>query len=192
MGEIRAAKSRIVSIQKEIAEEHRRLTDADGGKNAERRQEIEEKREEASQAKVDLKTHEEELPGLEESRRRADDEHQRAQGEIKKQRMGKQQAEVRLNTMIRDRGKQQSAYSPSMARLLKAIQQHDGFREKPVGPIGMHVRLLKPEWSSLLEKSLGSSLESFIVTNKEDQTRLSALMQSTNWYVLPRLAAYGH
>ncbi|KAL9129739.1 MAG: hypothetical protein Q9217_001897 [Psora testacea] len=181
VGEIRAAKARIVSIQKEIEEEHRRLSDADGGRNAERRLEIEERREEASQAKIDLRKFEEEFPGLEDSRQRAEVEHKKALYEVKKQQVSKQQAEDKLKTMMRDRGQQQSAYPPSMPRLLKAIQQDDGFREKPVGPIGRHVRLSKPEWWSILEKSLGSSLDSFIVTSKEDQTRLSVLMQNVNW-----------
>ncbi|KAL9102289.1 MAG: hypothetical protein Q9163_002558 [Psora crenata] len=180
VGEVRGAKARIVSIMNEIQEEHRRLSDADGGKNAERRQQIEEKKEAALQAKSDLNNHEEELPGLELCRERATDEYLKAQNEVKKLRVSKQQAENRLKNLVKDSGQQQSAYHPSMPRLLRAIQQDDGFREKPVGPIGRHIRLLKPEWSSVLEKSLGSSLDSFIVTSKQDQTMLAALMKNLN------------
>ena len=174
----------MVSFQNEIEEEHRRLSDADGGRNAERRQEIEEKREEAGRAKDDLRNYEDDLPRLEDLRRYAADEHKRAQNEVNKQRINKQQAEERLNKKMRDRSQQRSPYPQSMQQLLKNIQEDGGFQRTPVGPIGQHVRLSKPEWSSILEKSLGSSLDSFIVTSKEDQTRLSALMKDNKWYEL--------
>lgn len=68
-----------------------------------------------------------------------------------------------------------------MSRLLNSIQQDDNFLQKPVGPLGNHVQLLKPLWSSILEKSFGGALETFIVTSKQDQSRLSALMQKIGW-----------
>lgn len=69
-----------------------------------------------------------------------------------------------------------------MSRLTSAIRQDDGFIQKPVGPLGSHVRLLKPLWSSILEKSFGAALNSFIVTSKQDQSRLSSLMKRVGWY----------
>ena len=69
-----------------------------------------------------------------------------------------------------------------MPRLLKAIEQDRDFRQRPIGPIGKHLRLTKPKWSSILEKSFGGMLTAFVVTSKEDQGRLSALMRQINWY----------
>ena len=83
---------------------------------------------------------------------------------------------------MKDRGQQQQAYPPNMSRLLNAIRQDDGFQQRPVGPVANHVRLLKPLWSSILEKSFGGALDSFIVTSKDDQLRLSGLMQKVGWY----------
>ncbi|KAI9881144.1 MAG: Structural maintenance of chromosomes protein 6, partial [Watsoniomyces obsoletus] len=56
-----------------------------------------------------------------------------------------------------------------MPALLKAIQQERRFQASPVGPIGKHIKLLQPEWSSILEKAFGSTLNGFVVTNKRDQ-----------------------
>ncbi len=84
---------------------------------------------------------------------------------------------------MRDRGQQQQAYPANMTRLLTAIRQDDGFKQRPIGPMGNHVRLLKPLWSSILEKSFGGALEAFVVTSKEDQLRLSAMMQRVGWWV---------
>ncbi len=146
-----------------------------------RRAEIEQKREEASLAKARLRDYENELPALEDNKFRAERNFQDSQEPVKRQRAMVQESEGRLNALVRDRGQQQQAYPPNMTRLLAAIRQDDGFQQKPIGPMGNHVRLLKPRWSSILEKSFGNALEAFVVTSKEDQLRLSAMMQRVGW-----------
>ena len=89
--------------------------------------------------------------------------------------------EERLESLVRDRGQQQQAYPQNLSRLLREIRQDDGFQQRPVGPVANHVRLLKPLWSSVLEKSFGGALDSFIVTSKDDQLRLSSMMQRVGW-----------
>ena len=179
--EIRAAEARIKKAEKDIEDESQKLNDADGGGHAIRRIEIDQKREEATAARARLREHENELPALEDSRDRANDEYQSSQGPLRRQKSDLQECESRLNALLRDRGQQQQAYPPNMTSLLSAIRQDDGFRQRPIGPIGNYVRLLKPLWSSVLEKSFGGALEAFIVTSKEDQTRLYNLMQRVGW-----------
>ena len=104
-----------------------------------------------------------------------------AKGPVHAKRAEIRECEDHLKSLIEDRGKQQGAYHGSMPRLLKAIEQDKGFRQRPVGPLGKHLRLLKPKWSSILEKSFGGMLTAFVVTSKEDQDRLSALMRQNNW-----------
>lgn len=180
-GELKATKERIASAQNDIAVEHRRLSEMDGGKNDERREEIESKKDEASQARDAHRLHNDELHSLEVARREADIEKDKAAENFRKQQATVKEAEDRLNTLIRDRGQLQAAYNPNLPRLLSRIGQENAFREKPVGPLGKHVRLTNPAWSSILEKSFGSNLEAFVVTSKEDQMRLSGLMQQTSW-----------
>ena len=162
-------------------DEQKRLSDADGGAHDLRRAEIEEKREEAVTIKKRYRERVEELPTLEDSRNRASRECEDLYVEVKAKRVNVQQCTERLKSLERDRGQQQQAYPPTMPRLLNAIRQDDGFEQKPIGPLGTHVRLLKPLWSSILEKSFGGALNSFIVTSKQDQHRLSDLMQTTGW-----------
>lgn len=128
-----------------------------------------------------LAEHENSIGQLETDKQNADIEYSNSQAPISSKRTEVQQCEERLNTLVRDRGQQQGAYKPSMSRLLNAIRQDDNFLQKPVGPLGNHVKLLKPLWSSILEKSFGGALETFIVTSKQDQSRLSALMQKIGW-----------
>ena len=162
-------------------DEQRRLSDADGGAHDLRRAEIEEKREQAVTAKREFRECEAELPALEDSRDLASREVEDSLEEIKAKKMDVQQCTERLDSLKRDRGQQQQAYPPNMPRLLNAIRQDDGFQQKPVGPLGTYVRLLRPLWSSILEKSFGGALDSFIVTSKQDQNRLSGLMQRVGW-----------
>lgn len=180
-GEIKAAKDRIKKVERAIENEHQLLSDADGGTHALRRAEIEEKREESEAAKTRLREHEDGLPALEDNRNRAFEGHKVSQDPTRRKRLDIQSAEERLSSLIKDRGQQQQAYSGNMKHLLSAIRQDDAFRQKPVGPLGSHVRLLKPLWSSILEKSFGGALEAFVVTSKDDQLRLSALMQRVGW-----------
>ena len=92
-----------------------------------------------------------------------------------------QQCKENIDALLRDRGQGLGGYPANMTQLLKAIKQDLSFQQMPVGPIGEHVRLLKPLWSGILEKSFGASLNSFIVTSKVDQTKLSSIMQKVKW-----------
>lgn len=86
-----------------------------------------------------------------------------------------------LRKLREDSGKQRAGFHPKMPQVISAIRQDNGFQQKPVGPVGDHIRLLKPVWSSILEKVFGGTLESFIVTSKVDQVRLAAILKKANW-----------
>ena len=177
------AEARIRTTKADVHEEYRRLGDIDGGNNARRLAEIEEKQRDAAAAKERLRQHERGINALEEDQRSAERVLRESQGPIISKKSEIQEHEQRLDGLLRDRGQQQGAYPASMPRLLHAIEQDGGFRQLPVGPVGKHVRLLNPVWSKVLEKFFGGALNSFIVTSKEDQNRLSNLMQQHRWYV---------
>lgn len=119
---------------------------------------------------------------LETDRKSAEQELDQIKVPIQAKRNEVRQCEEQLNNLRRDRGQQQGGFHPNMPRLLRAIQQEAGFQEKPIGPVGSHVRLLQPSWSTILEKSFGGMLESFVVMSKSDQALLSNLMKRVGWY----------
>ena len=177
------AETRIRTTKADVQEEYRRLGDIDGGNNARRLVEIEGKNGDAAAAKERFRQHERNISALEEAQRIAEKALRESQAPIMSRKSEIQEHEQRLDGLLRDRGQQQGAYPASMPRLLRAIEQDGGFRQLPVGPVGKHVRLLNPVWSKVLEKFFGGALNSFIVTSKEDQNRLSNLMQQHRWYV---------
>ena len=177
------AEARIRTTTADILEENRRLGDLDGGNHARRLAEIEEKKRNVVTARSALHEHERSISPLEDAKRRAEPVYRESQLPVAQKKNEVRECEDRLNGLVRDRGQQQGAYPASMPRLLKAIEKDGGFRQIPVGPIGKHVRLKDPVWSNTLEKSFGGVLNSFVVTSKEDQSRLSNLMRQVGWYV---------
>lgn len=178
---MKTAEQNIDKAKKDIVEESRRLEELDGGSHARRLEEIEEKKVDAATAKTQFQEHESGTNVFQDRKRRADEAAEHAKGPINAKKGEIRACERQLDELVKDRGRQQAAFFNSLPRLLSAIQQDPGFRRAPIGPLGKHVRLTKPKWSSILEKSFGGALNSFIVTCKEDQTRLAALMRKASW-----------
>jgi chromosome segregation ATPase len=86
-------------------------------------------------------------------------------------------AESRLRVLQSRTSSRFEGFEPNMAELVRRIENDNGFEEKPVGPLGAHIQLLQPAWSSIIESFLGSTLNGFLVMNKRDHQRLSTLMQ---------------
>ena len=169
--------ARIKKTNEEIAEEHRRLEEVNGGLHAERRAEIDQRKQDVAALKTRLEDHNANLRNLEERKDLALKDLEKAEGPLRRKKEVVDQFEAKLVELIRDRGRQQRGYPQGMDQVVSAIRLDDGFREKPIGPIGDHVRLLKPIWSGILERSFGTTLNGFIVTSKQDQSRLTGLMQ---------------
>ncbi|ETS63981.1 hypothetical protein PaG_02317 [Moesziomyces aphidis] len=60
--------------------------------------------------------------------------------------------------------------------LLQAINNEPGWRSKPIGPLGTHVKLKDMRWQRVLESVIGNTLNSFFVSNHQDRQRLKKIM----------------
>ncbi|KAL9595447.1 MAG: hypothetical protein Q9219_006438 [cf. Caloplaca sp. 3 TL-2023] len=167
---------RIGKAESAIQEEYRRLEEVNGGSNARLWTKIEEKRNQLSDAERRLNDHKAGLPDLEARQTEESKALEQSRSLIAIKRQEVQACEERLNRLVKSKGKLEGAYPANLPRLLRAIEEDGSFQQVPVGPIGYHVRLLRPSWSSILEKSFGAVLNTFIVTSKRDQSRLSELM----------------
>ena len=178
---LRNEDDRIKKYAGDIANECRRLDEANGGSHAKRLAELEWRKAEIEEAKSCLGEHKLGLAELEGDQVRAKQASDDFKGPRSHKEQEIQQCRENIQALSKDRGQRLGGYPPNMTQLLNAIRQDAGFQQKPIGPIGEHVRLLKPLWSGILEKSFGSSLNSFIVTSKVDQTKLSSIMQRVKW-----------
>ncbi|KAG9249156.1 hypothetical protein BJ878DRAFT_579613 [Calycina marina] len=171
------AEKLVTSCQHDVDAEKKRIEDANGGASARKQAEID-------AAEIDLKDATEALESHQETRQELDKENAAAYEASKKydSQLRAKNGEIKdyqggLRELEASRGNHMAGYGPHMATLLKRIQADGGFRERPVGPMGLHVKLLKPEWSSMIESIIGNLLMAFVVTSKQDQVRLAQLMQ---------------
>lgn len=174
---LKEARKKVASFESDIAEEIRRMEDANGGGHTRKLAEIEAAQQGASAAGESLSSNEAEGPQLEEKRRAAAEALANLDARLAAKRKDIDESRKRLHSLNSDRGNVMAGYDPKMPRLIQTIRNDGGFREQPVGPIGLHIRLLKPSWSALLESTFGNVLNGFIVTSKTDQMRLSDIMR---------------
>lgn len=188
MDTLKSHEGRIEKLEKDIKEEYRRLEEANGGSHAKRLSELDARKADVLEAKQRLEDHNGGLRALEEGKRRAGEASADVQRLWKSKTNEMEICKEDLQNLRRDSGKQRSGYPENMTQLINAIRQDMGFQQRPVGPVGDHVRLLKPVWSPLLEQVFGGTLSAFIVTSKVDQTRLTAIINRVNWWVscIPR------
>jgi structural maintenance of chromosomes protein 6 len=174
----------IEGLKQEIIHENKRLADIAGGDIARRQEEIAQRRAEADEAEEKLNQHQGGFKNLQDALNEAGQNAKQATIPIQKQKKEIDQAETLLKSLSRDRGQTLSGFSEKMPQLLAAIARDKSFNQRPVGPVGNHVRLKKPEWSAVIEQSLNNTLNSFIVTSKKDMNILMQIMQRVNWYGL--------
>jgi len=161
---------------REIEEEKQRLAELDGGGAAARHAKLEEAEESASAAHRTFEEHQAHRDDLEGKIREAQQECRERDQPIRQRRDEIEQRERDIQNLSRDRSQQDNAFHAKMPALMRAIQNEQSFAQRPIGPVGKYVRLLKPEWSSIMEKSFGQTLNSFIVTSKNDMSILNGIM----------------
>ncbi|ODV94576.1 hypothetical protein PACTADRAFT_81147 [Pachysolen tannophilus NRRL Y-2460] len=85
----------------------------------------------------------------------------------------------RLRSIQSSKAKELDAYGHQIYNILDAVERDPGFKSKPIGPLGRYISIKQGEekWSQLLEATLKSALEAFVVDNSHDFNRLSTLFR---------------
>ncbi|PMD14070.1 P-loop containing nucleoside triphosphate hydrolase protein [Hyaloscypha hepaticicola] len=178
--DLTAAINKVKKFEHEIEEEQRRLEAANGGAHARTLEEVQEAKRTLSEAHEALEQHDREMMRFEEAREQGKVKENGMKGPLATKRKEVDDARERLSNLNSDRGNDMAGFDPKMSRVLQQIRNDAGFREKPIGPLGRHIRLLKSEWSHVLESTMNAALTSFIVTSKPDQMRLSNILRQNN------------
>lgn len=188
---LKNAKEDVKSLQRRIEEEERRLTEATGDGRAIKEAELKAANEEVERLSAAISQSERAYPDIQ----RRLDEAKRATYGLKEE-MNEKKADIRgvekrIHDLQQNRGSDFGGFDPNIQRLLKMIDEDRGFENKPVGPVGRHVRLLKPEWSSIIERLLGATPSAFIVVGQRDAVRLRNLMRRAGVRNTPVLISNG-
>jgi|SRR5579862_86888 len=73
-------------------------------------------------------------------------------------------------------------FHESMPMAVEMIRRNRSqFREMPIGPLGLHVKVKRKEWAKICEVIFGRNLNGFLVTNFEDQIALRQLLFKAHW-----------
>ena len=181
-------KSREKAVKKyelDIEQHRQRQVEADNGLYAEKVRELEEAKDRCERAKEAFTSHDTSLPALADELRQAQKEQVIADQKVAKARGDETRIRTNINRLQQGQANWIDAYpNPrGLEKLLRAIQSDSRFKEKPVGPMGRHVKLLNPEWAHILEKQFGGVLNGFVVTSKPDQNVLTGLLRKFDWYV---------
>ncbi|GAA6012114.1 hypothetical protein JCM10207_005133 [Rhodosporidiobolus poonsookiae] len=81
-------------------------------------------------------------------------------------------AQGRLNHIRLSANNPLARYGPRAEFIKKAVDQERRWREKPIGPVGMYLKLEQMEYARMLESFFGPTLNAWVVTNFEDQRLL--------------------
>lgn len=177
--QLRGTKKTIAAREEDIRQEEARLAELDGGGAARRLEERDAAQEEVIASQHELREHGEQRRIRIEDVDRAKKLLEDAFDAKKKEDDRVTDLETNIKSLRNNRESQHAAFHQNMKALLRGIQEERGFQERPIGPIGNHVKLLKPEWSSILERVFGKALAGFIVTSKRDENVLSNIMRRT-------------
>ncbi|KFX86923.1 hypothetical protein V490_08729 [Pseudogymnoascus sp. VKM F-3557] len=174
-----ASKQKVAKIEKDIAEERQRIENANGGAHAEKMADLTAAQQRASQARQKMIEATDDSQ-LQDSHQKALREYEDSKTPLKQKQTEIERCQERLSSISRDAGQQMAGFDQKIPRLLNMIKNDQGFNETPVGPIGLHIRLIKPVWSNAIERAIGNTLNGFVVTSKADQQRLANMMRQIN------------
>ncbi|CAG7927871.1 unnamed protein product [Penicillium olsonii] len=172
--------ARVQETEQKINREKERLAEASDGGYARKQDECDKAASAASAAKSEYEEHRNGAPALRSDGEDAERKLAEALRPLDTKKGEIREAENQLRNLNREGGGRQTGYHQNMSLLLKAIQNETTFVNRPVGPIGHHVTLLQPKWSSILESVFGNTLTGFIVSSKRDSDILAAIMRRVN------------
>ncbi|QLI67597.1 Structural maintenance of chromosomes protein 6 [Metarhizium brunneum] len=189
---LKAVKADIETYETRIREEEAKLVASSGFARVEK--EAEHKRAQAREAELNDQIEDctQQLPSLQSKIAEIEHAVKRHQQLKEQKRKDIVAAEQGVRELEKSTGSIYDGFDRDIIQLVKAVAADSGFGSKPLGPLGAHIKLLKPEWSGILEKTLGDALNAFVVRSKRDQSRLSSLIRQSGMKRPPPVyIAYG-
>ncbi|KAK4929461.1 Structural maintenance of chromosomes protein 6, partial [Elasticomyces elasticus] len=173
--QIRNANNIVKATEQKIEAEEARLAEINGGGAAQRLSDLDTAKERVTEAKHELDEHKASLTTLNQTIQEASAEEKERKKVVEKRRAEQSQMGDDITKMRRTWQNRPDGFKPNTDTLVREIERETRWTRKPIGPIGKHVRLLRPEWSSILEKMFGGSLSGFCCFSKHDTQLLGDL-----------------
>ncbi|KAM0195608.1 hypothetical protein ACHAPI_006468 [Fusarium lateritium] len=174
---LKTVKDDIKACQEKIEEEERRLSESTGNARAQKDNELDLARKKEKLLREQMEEIQNSFPELQSRLGEAEQRYKKLSQSKELKRKEIVSVEQQVRELKGTSGGRFDGYDREIKDVIKTIENENGWEQKPVGPIGAYIRLSKPEWSGILERTLGEGLNAFVVRSKSDQTRLSSLMR---------------
>jgi len=171
------ATEKIKILDAKIAAEQERLEKANGETHSLKLRELETARTKVQDLEKQIELVKSSEPGLKAAYEEAVEKEKAKGMELKGIRQKRSGVEEQIKQLQQGQRSLYDAYEAQVPSLVQRIERENGFRQKPIGPLGVHISLLKPEWSSILEQTFGKTLNAFLVTNQQDSKLLQHMMK---------------
>lgn len=181
--DLKTQKANKKSLENEISAEDERLSNAEGPQHAERLRRLERLKEAVGDVEQRAADHLSQKAPLSAARDEAAATLEQSRPPMLEQSRELERVQGLIARLQRDVGNKFAPFRQNMIQLVKAVDNETRWRKKPVGPMGLHVKLKEQKWSSQIETTFGGVLDSFVCTNKDDQVILSQIMKRVNCQV---------
>ncbi|OLL22172.1 Structural maintenance of chromosomes protein 6 [Neolecta irregularis DAH-3] len=176
------AATKIADLEEDLVSEHKRLKSLDGGRQAQtivEKERLEELIKTLTQEQSGCKHRIEELDKLEEAK---EEELYTCQRLIN-EKSSKIKNEQDLIASISKGQKDQLARfgGLAMVELIRDINASRNFKSKPIGPWGSHMKILKKEWTGVIETVIGGNVNAFLVRDFRERDILQKMLSSKTW-----------
>ncbi|KAK4185294.1 hypothetical protein QBC35DRAFT_389855 [Podospora australis] len=182
---LKAAEEEIEVCERQVVAEQKRLEESNGGEQAIKIRELEETQTSRQEIEKQIAENRALVPQL--TQKIEDSKKVLATVDLQLDQKQKEIAstEAKIQALKQKLGSPYDAYDRKLPALLRAIANETRFKDRPIGPLGTHIQLLKAQWSNVIETALGTSLDAFLVFSRPDQRILSELMQRVGMYPPP-------
>jgi structural maintenance of chromosomes protein 6 len=181
--QIKKLKERQKTLEKKLAEEQERIAGAGGAEHTQRMARLEELRGRVEEVKRELQQHQQERQALLANKTAAEDALEELTPSRRRREEEHQKARSALQALQRTARTEYEAYSPGMDHLVRAVNNETRWRgPKPVGPMGKYIRLRpdKTDWLSQIQRTFGGQMEAFVVSDTDDHKLLREIMRRVN------------
>ncbi|EHK43678.1 hypothetical protein TRIATDRAFT_293043 [Trichoderma atroviride IMI 206040] len=174
---LKTLRTDIQSCENKIKEEENRLDGSTGSARTQKDQELSEAQAKEKNINEQIAEAKAKTPALKNKIDKAKEACEHADRIVQDKRKEVVMAQKGVRELEQSSGSAFDGYDQELLNFARQVEKDSGFESKPLGPLGTHITLRKPEWSALLEKTLGETLNAFVVKSKRDHSRLSNLIQ---------------
>ncbi|GAA5984902.1 hypothetical protein JCM11641_003620 [Rhodosporidiobolus odoratus] len=174
-GTVNRMKGEIAEVDRQIADEERKLSRDIEAERAPLRRSIEQATHEVEKLSIKIADARSTLEDTAEDYRKAIDSYEESKLQIATAEKSRYDLRNRLNSIHQSQAQPLNAYGPRTMQVLQMIDQERRWHDRPIGPIGTLVKLNQPKYLKTVESFFSATLNAFIVTNDHDKSLMNGI-----------------